>query len=97
MWFIYTEEYYSAIKKNAFESVLMRWKDLKPALTQSEINQTNINILTPIYGSRKGGTDEPIYRAAVAMQTQRTDFGAQWRDKVGRFERAALKHIHDQM
>ena len=24
-WYIYTMEYYSAIKKNAFESVLMRW------------------------------------------------------------------------
>ena len=25
LWYIYTMEYYSAIKKNAFESVLMRW------------------------------------------------------------------------
>ena len=25
-WYIYTMEYYSAIKKNIFESVLMRWK-----------------------------------------------------------------------
>ena len=28
LWYIYTMEYYSAIKKNAFESVLMRWMKL---------------------------------------------------------------------
>ena len=28
LWYIYTTEYYSAIKKNAFESVLMRWMKL---------------------------------------------------------------------
>ena len=37
-WYIYTMEYYSAIKKNQFfESVLMRWMKLEP-ITQSEIN-----------------------------------------------------------
>ena len=30
LWYIYTMEYYSAIQKNAFESVLMRW--MKPEL-----------------------------------------------------------------
>ena len=30
LWFIYTMEYYSAIKKNTFESVLIRWMKLKP-------------------------------------------------------------------
>ena len=30
LWYIYTMEYYSAIKKNAFESVLMRW--MKPSM-----------------------------------------------------------------
>ena len=29
-WYIYTMEYYSAIKRNTFESVLMRWKNLEP-------------------------------------------------------------------
>ena len=32
LWYIYTMEYYSAIKKNAFESVLMRWMKLKPII-----------------------------------------------------------------
>ena len=35
LWYIYTMEYYSAIKKNAFESVLMRWIKLEPII-QSE-------------------------------------------------------------
>ena len=30
LWYIYTKMYYSAIKKNAFESVLMRWMKLEP-------------------------------------------------------------------
>ena len=35
MWYIYTIEYYSAIKENMFESVLMKWMKLEP-LIQSE-------------------------------------------------------------
>ena len=38
LWYIYTMEYYSAIKKNAFESVLMRRMKLKPII-QSEVSQ----------------------------------------------------------
>ena len=30
LWYTYTMEYYSAIKKNTFESVLMRWMKLEP-------------------------------------------------------------------
>ena len=35
--YIYTMEYYTAIKKNAFESVLLRWMKLEPI--QSEVSQ----------------------------------------------------------
>ena len=38
LWCIDTMEYYSAIKKNAFESVLMRWMKLEPII-QSEVSQ----------------------------------------------------------
>ena len=38
LWYIHTMEYYSVIKKNAFESVLMRWMNLEPII-QSEVNQ----------------------------------------------------------
>ena len=41
-WYIYTMEYYSAIKKNTFESVLMRWMKLEPII-QSELSQKNTN------------------------------------------------------
>ena len=37
MWYIYTMEYHSAIKRNAFESVLMRWMNREPI--QSEVSQ----------------------------------------------------------
>ena len=36
-WYIYTMEYYSAIKNNTFESVLMRWMKLEPII-QSEVS-----------------------------------------------------------
>ena len=38
LWYIYTMEYYSAIKKNIFESVLMRWMKVEPII-QSEVRQ----------------------------------------------------------
>ena len=38
LWYIYTMEYYSAIKKNTFESVQMRWMKLEPII-QSEVSQ----------------------------------------------------------
>ena len=52
LWFIYTMEYYSVIKKNSFESILMRWIKLEPII-QSEVNQKEkhqYSILTHIYG-----------------------------------------------
>ena len=38
LWYVYTMEYYSAIKKNAFESVIMRWMKLEPII-QNEVSQ----------------------------------------------------------
>ena len=38
LWYIYTMEHYSAIKRNAFESVLIRWMNLEPII-QSEVSQ----------------------------------------------------------
>ena len=55
MWYIYTMEYYSAIKRNIFESVLIRWMNLEPII-QSEVSPEEKDkycILTHIYGSRK--------------------------------------------
>ena len=52
MWYIYTVDYYSDIKRNAFESVLMRWMNIEP-ITQSEVGQKEkdkYRILMHIYG-----------------------------------------------
>ena len=43
LWYIYTMEYYTAVKKNSFESVLMRWMKLEPII-QSEVSQKDKNI-----------------------------------------------------
>ena len=37
LWYIYTTEYYSAMKRNTFESLLMRWMKLE-SIIQSEVN-----------------------------------------------------------
>ena len=38
LWYIHTMEYYSPIKRNAFESVLMKWMNLEP-IVWSEVSQ----------------------------------------------------------
>ena len=71
LWYIYTMEYYSAIRKNALESVLMGWMNLEPII-QSEVSQKETNkycILMHIYGIQKDGTDEIICRAIMDTQT----------------------------
>ena len=75
LWYIYTMEYYSAIKRNKFKSVLMRWMNPEPDI-QSEVSQKEkdkYRILTNIYGIQKNGTEELVYSAAMEKQTQRID------------------------
>ena len=38
LWYIYKMEYCSAVKRNAFEPVPMRWMNLEPII-QSEVSQ----------------------------------------------------------
>ena len=69
-------EYYSAIKKNAFES-MMRWMKLGPII-QSEVSQKEkymlfsekhqYSILTHIYGISKDDNDDPICETAKEAQ-----------------------------
>ena len=62
LWYIFTMECYSAIKKNSFESVLMRWMKLEPFI-QSEVSQKGkdqYSILRHIYGFLKDGNNDPI-------------------------------------
>ena len=63
-------EHYSAIKKNTFESILMRWMKLEPVI-QNEVGQKEnhqYSILTHIYGIQKDGNDDPICKAAEETQ-----------------------------
>ena len=60
LWYVYTMEYYSAIKRNTFESVLIRWINLEPII-QSEASQKEkdkYRILTHKYRIWKNGTEE---------------------------------------
>ena len=52
LWYMYTIEYYSAIKKNAFELVLMRWMKLEPIIPNevSQKEKYQYSILMHIYG-----------------------------------------------
>ena len=80
LWYIYTMEYYSAIKKNIFESVLMRWMKLEP-IKQSEVSQKGkhqYSILMHIYGILKDGNDNPICEIAKETQMYKTIFWTLW-------------------
>ena len=52
LWYIHTMEYYSAAKKNTFESVLMRWMKLKPIIQNegSQKEKHHYSILMHTYG-----------------------------------------------
>ena len=63
-------EYYSAIKKNAFESVLMMWMKLEPVIHSEVIQKEKhqYSILTHIYGVYKDGNNDPL--CEIAKETQ---------------------------
>ena len=65
LWYLYTMDKYSTIKRNAFEAFLMRWMNIEPII-QSEVSQKEKNkycILTHVCKMQKNGTDEPISKA----------------------------------
>ena len=62
------------IKKNTFESVLMRWMKLEPII-QSEVSQKEkhqYSKLTHIYGIQKDGNNNPVYETAKETLMYRT-------------------------
>ena len=97
LWYIYTMEYYSAINRNEFESVLVRWMSLEP-FRQSEVSQKEKQLLynnNACIGNPENGTDEPICGGGTEPQTRRTDLWTQWgKERMGRIEGIALKHTH---
>ena len=85
-WYIYTMEYYSAIKKNTSESVLMRWMKLEPII-QSEVRQKEkhqYSILMHIYGISKDGNHNPVCETEKETQMYGTVFWTLWeRERMG--------------
>ena len=109
LWYIYTKEYPSAIKRNIFASVLinlgssksvrlspfesvslsLKQMNLEPIIQSAESQKEKYKycVLMHIYGIFKAGTDEPVCRAAVETQTQRTDLRTQWgKERAGQTE-----------
>ena len=70
LWYIYLMEYYSTIKKNTFESVLMRQMKWEPII-QSEVSQKEkyqYSILMHIHGIQKDSNDDIICKTAKESQ-----------------------------
>jgi len=65
------------MKKNEFESVLMRWMNLKPVIL-SKVSQKEKNYYINAYiWNLENGIDEPICRDRMEMPTQRMDLWTQ--------------------
>ena len=83
MWYIYTLEYYSVIKRNKCESVELRWMNLE-LIIWSEVSQKGkYYVLMHIYGIWKDGTNECICGGKkMEVQTQRWTCGhsRRWRE-----------------
>ena len=45
LWYIYTMEYYSAIKRNPFEAILMRWTNLEPIIQVKSEREEQISYI----------------------------------------------------
>ena len=71
LWYIYTVENYSAIKRNAFESVLMRWMKLEPII-QSEVSQKEKDKYCILMH---------IYMESRKMVMKNLFTGQQWKDR----------------
>ena len=81
-------EYYSAIKKNAVESVLTSWMKLEPII-QSDVSQKEkyqYGILTHIYGIQKDGNDDLMGRT-----TKETDVKNRLLDSGGEGEGGMIR------
>ena len=95
-WYIYTMEYYSAIIKNSFESVLMRWMKLEPII-QSEVSQKDkdhYSILRHIYEILTDSNDIPICKSEKETQMYRTDFWTLWEKARVGFSREQHRNMY---
>ena len=70
LWYIYTMEYYSVIKKNEVVSFAETWMDLETVI-QTEVSQKEkdkYHIISLICGIEKNSTDELISKAEIESQ-----------------------------
>ena len=67
--------YYLAIKKNTFESVLMRWMKLEPII-QSEVSQKEKHQYSILTHMKDG--NNPVCETAKETQMYRTVFWTLW-------------------
>ena len=90
-------EYYSAIKNNSFESVLMRWMKLEPFI-QSEVSQKDkdqYSILKCIYMEFRKMVMMTLYAKQKKRHRCTEQTWTLWeRARVGCFERTTLKHVY---
>ena len=83
LWYIYTMEYYPAIKRDAFESVLMRWMKLEPIIP-SEVSQNEKDkhrILT--HRSEK----------AMALHSSTLAWEIPWAEEPGRLQSMGSQRV----
>ena len=70
MWYIYTMEYYSAIKKNEIMPFAATWMDLEIILSEvSQIEKDKYHMISLICGIQKNDTNELIYKTETDSQT----------------------------
>ena len=92
--------YYSAIEKNAFEPVLMRWMKLATYYTEwtKSERKTPIQYTNAYIWNLGRWYDDPICETAKETQMDRTDLWTLWeKARVGWFERIVLKHVYYHM
>ena len=76
MCYIYTMEYYSAIKKNEIMLFAATWMDLE-IITVSEVRERQISYDITYMWNLKYDTNELIYKTETDSQTQKTNYGYQ--------------------
>ena len=92
-------EYYSAIKKNTFESVLMGWLKLEPII-QSKVSQKEkhqYSILMHIYMEFIKMVTMTLYTRQQKRHRCKEQSSLWEKARVGWFERVALKRVYYHM
>ena len=74
MWYIYTTEYYSAVKSNTVVSLAETWMDLE-TIIQNEVEKNKYNILLYICGIYKEGIDDIFCKAEIETYTREQKYG----------------------